>query len=359
MPGYRTGGEEVLIQGNIACAEGAITAGCKFYAAYPITPASEIMNHLAKRMSEGFIQMEDEIASIASVIGASWAGKKAMTATSGPGFSLMQENIGYAAMTETPCVIVDVQRAGPSTGQATKVAQGDVFQSRFGSNGDYETIVLAPSSAQEMYDLTVEAFNMAERFRTPVILLADETIGRVREEAELGPRNVIDRKSEPTEEPFGEGSPMPSFGMGCNLLITGSTHDSKGYRRAQDAETQRWLSEKLRKKVEDHKKELFKYELINEEAENVFVSFGIEARACEEACRALDFGLLKLNTIFPFDFDEVSKLLEGKKAFVVELNYGQLAMLVRNCSDDVRSITKTNGEPMGPKEIIGEVKKWM
>jgi 2-oxoglutarate ferredoxin oxidoreductase subunit alpha len=352
----------MLIQGNVACAEGAIAAGCRFYAAYPITPASEIMNHLARRMNEVngvFIQMEDEIASMASVIGASWAGKKAMTATSGPGFSLMQENIGYAAMTETPCVIVEVQRAGPSTGQATKVAQGDIFQSKFGSSGDYETIVLAPSSAQEMYDLTIEAFNLSERFRTPVILLADETIGRVREEAELGNRDIVERDMRETEEPFAEGAPMPSFGMGCNLLITGSTHDAKGYRKAQDPETHRWLLDKLRRKVEDHKKELFKYELINEEAENVFVSLGIEARACEEACKKLDFGLLKLNTIFPFDFDTVSEMLEGKRVFVVELNYGQLAILVRNCSERVTSITKTDGEPLSPEEILKAVKKWM
>jgi 2-oxoglutarate ferredoxin oxidoreductase subunit alpha len=354
----------MLIQGNVACAEGAIAAGCRFYAAYPITPASEIMNHLARRMSEVngvFIQMEDEIASIASVIGASWAGKKAMTATSGPGFSLMQENIGYAAMTETPCVIVDVQRAGPSTGQATKVAQGDMLQSRFGSNGDYETIVLAPSSAQEMYDLTIEAFNLSERFRTPAILLADESVGRDREEAELGPREIVDRDKTPTDEPFGEGAPLPTFGMGCDLLVTGSTHNAKGYRKAQDAETQRWLLEKLKRKVEDHKKEIFRYDLINGDAQNILVSFGIEARACEEACRRLgsDFGLLKLNTLFPFDFDEVSRILEGKRTFVVELNYGQLAMLVRNCSDRVIPVTKTDGEPMGPEELKCEVKKWI
>jgi 2-oxoglutarate ferredoxin oxidoreductase subunit alpha len=354
----------MLIQGNVACAEGAIAAGCRFYAAYPITPASEIMNHLARRMKEVdgvFIQMEDEIASIASVIGASWAGKKAMTATSGPGFSLMQENIGYAAMTETPCVIVNVQRAGPSTGQATKVAQGDVLQSRFGSNGDYETIVLAPSSVQEMYDLTIDAFNLSERFRTPAILLADESLGRVREEAELGQREIVSRKSAPTEEPFAEDAPMPSFGMGCNLLITGSTHNAKGYRKAQSPEVQGWLTEKLKRKVEDRRREIFRYDLINGDAQNILVSFGIEARACEEACRRLggDFGLLKLKTVFPFDFDEVSEVLQGKKTFVVELNYGQLALLIRNCSDKVTSITRTNGEPMGPEAIVEEVKRWM
>jgi 2-oxoglutarate ferredoxin oxidoreductase subunit alpha len=354
----------MLIQGNVACAEGAIAAGCRFYAAYPITPASEIMNHLARRMKEvkgTFIQMEDEIASIASVIGASWAGVKAMTATSGPGFSLVQENIGYAAMTETPCVIVNVQRAGPSTGQATKVAQGDILQSRFGSNGDYETIVLAPSSAQEMYDLTIDAFNLSERFRTPTILLTDETIGRVREEAEFASRDIIDRNKAPTEEPFAENASMPPFGSGCNLLITGSTHNARGYRKAQDPETQGWLLEKMRRKVEDKKREIFRYEIINEDAKNIFVSFGIEARACEEACMRLgnDFGLLKLKTMFPFDFDEVSRILDGKRAFVVELNYGQLALLVRNCSDNVRSITKTDGEPLGPEALIQEVRRWM
>ena len=349
----------MLVQGNVACAEGAIKAGCRFFAGYPITPASEIMNHMAKRMREVdgvFIQMEDEIASMACIIGASWAGRKAMTATSGPGFSLMQENIGFAAMTETPCVVIDIQRAGPGTGQATKVAQGDVMQSRFGSHGDYETIVLAPSSSQEMYDLTIRSFNLSERFRTPVIVLSDEKVGRVREEAVLGDPAVVDRKRERSEMPFGENSPMVSFGMGSELLITGSTHDARGYRKAQDPETQEWLTGKLRRKIEDHREEIFDYEIINGSADSILVSFGIEARACEEVCRRTGrFGLLKLKTLWPFDFDRVSELLEGKRAVVVELNYGQLSMLVKSCHGDVVSLTKTNGEAIGPEEIIARV----
>ncbi|HIH98552.1 MAG TPA: 2-oxoacid:acceptor oxidoreductase subunit alpha [Thermoplasmata archaeon] len=325
----------MLMQGNVACVEGAIEAGCRFFAGYPITPASEIMNHMVKRVKEAvFIQMEDEIASISACIGASWAGVKAMTATSGPGFSLMQEGIGFAAMTETPCVVVDVQRAGPSTGQATKVAQGDVIQSRFGSQGDYETIVLAPSSAQEMYDLTVEAFNLSEKFRTPAILLADETVGRLSEEVSLKDFEIVNRKRGYTKEPFGGEMvpPMPAFGDGCELLITGSTHDARGYRKTQDSKVQKELLERLKKKVEDHRDEIFRHEAYNEDSKTILVSFGIEARACHEACLRLNgkVGFLKLNTIWPFNFEKISEILEGKRAVVVELNYGQLSMLIRN-----------------------------
>jgi 2-oxoglutarate ferredoxin oxidoreductase subunit alpha len=177
-------------QGNEACAEAAILAGCRFFAGYPITPATEIAEHMARRLPQVggvALQMEDELASIGAVIGASWAGAKAMTATSGPGFSLMQESIGYAFMTETPCVIVDVQRAGPSTGQATKCGQGDVMQSRWGTHGDYSAIVLSPNSVQEMFTLTIRAFNLAEKYRTPVILLSDEVVAHMREKVVVPP----------------------------------------------------------------------------------------------------------------------------------------------------------------------------
>jgi 2-oxoglutarate ferredoxin oxidoreductase subunit alpha len=198
-----------FIQGNEALAEAAIIVGCRFFAGYPITPASEVAEHLAKRLPQIggiMIQMEDEIASIASLVGASWTGAKVMTATSGPGFSLMQENIGYAFMTETPCVIVDIQRAGPSTGQATKCGQGDVMQARWGTHGDYASIVLSPNSVQEMFDLAVRAFNLAEKYRTPVILLADEIIAHMREQMFVPPlekmRIINRKKAKPGDESF-------------------------------------------------------------------------------------------------------------------------------------------------------------
>ena len=206
-----------LMQGDEACAEGALAAGCGFYAGYPITPATEIMEHMARRLLslEGrvFAQMEDELASMAAVIGASWAGAKAMTATSGPGLSLMMENLSSALMTETPLVLVDIQRAGPSTGQATRPSQGDVMQARWGAGSDYEIIVLAPWSVSEMYYETIRAFNLAERFRVPVILLGDESVGHLREKVEIAPEvAVYNRLRQPGGAPFGEASVPPTSG---------------------------------------------------------------------------------------------------------------------------------------------------
>jgi 2-oxoglutarate ferredoxin oxidoreductase subunit alpha len=195
------------LSGNDAAAEGAVAAGCRFYAGYPITPSSEIMERMAVRLRElggVFIQMEDEIASISAVIGASWAGAKAMTATSGPGFSLMQEAIGYAAFTETPCVIIDVQRAGPCTGQATRVGSGDIMQAKWGSHGDYQVIALSPWSVQEMYDLTLSAFNLSEQYRVPAFVMADEAVGHLRESMSVNARvEIWDRKKKKGGSPFG------------------------------------------------------------------------------------------------------------------------------------------------------------
>ena len=229
--------------GNEAAAEGAIAAGCRFYAGYPITPSSELMERMAARLMRVggiFIQMEDEMASISAALGASWAGAKAMTATSGPGFSLMQESIGYAAFTETPCVIVDVQRAGPATGQATKVGGGDIMQAKWGSHGDYQVIALSPWSVQEMYDLTLRAFNLSERYRVPTFIMAEESIGHLRENILVDAKvEVWDRKKVKGASPFGteeEDSvpPMPSLGEGERLAITGSTHDAYGFRKTDD-----------------------------------------------------------------------------------------------------------------------------
>ncbi|MFQ6074182.1 MAG: 2-oxoacid:acceptor oxidoreductase subunit alpha, partial [Candidatus Bathyarchaeia archaeon] len=227
-------------QGNEACAEGAIVAGCRFFAGYPITPASEILEHMALRLPQKggiVVQMEDEMAALGAVIGSSWTGAKVMTATSGPGFSLMQELLGYAFMTETPCVVVDVQRAGPSTGQATKCGQGDVMQARWGTHGDYASVVLAPNSVQEMFELTIQAFNLAETYRTPVVLLADEIVAHMRERVTIPPLEQITiterRKPNSTEKQFfglKEVAPMPSVGEGFNVAVTGSTHNERGYR---------------------------------------------------------------------------------------------------------------------------------
>ncbi|HIE37504.1 MAG TPA: 2-oxoacid:acceptor oxidoreductase subunit alpha, partial [Anaerolineae bacterium] len=233
----------VLMQGDEACAEGAIAAGCRFFAGYPITPATEIAEVMSRRLPQvggGFIQMEDEIASIAAVIGASVGGVKAMTATSGPGFSLMQENIGYAAMAEIPCVIVDVQRLGPSTGRPTSPSQGDVMQTRWGTHGDHPIIVLSPSSVQETFDLTISAFNFSERYRTPVILLLDEVIGHMREKVELPDYDAVERVErtktlvppewyKPYENFPDDVPPLIPFGDGYRYHITGLHHDERGY----------------------------------------------------------------------------------------------------------------------------------
>ena len=246
------------LSGNEAAAEGAIAAGCRFYAGYPITPSSEIMERMPLRLREAggvFIQMEDEIASISAVIGASWAGAKAMTATSGPGFSLMQESIGYAAFTETPCVIVDVQRAGPCTGQATKVGSGDIMQAKWGSHGDYQVIALSPWSVQEMYDLTLRAFNLSERYRVPAMVLSEETVGHLRENISIPARiEVWDRKKGKGEAPFGTKEedgvpPMPAFGEGERLAITGSTHDAYGFRKTDEPEVHAELVERINRKI--------------------------------------------------------------------------------------------------------------
>ncbi len=249
-------------QGNQACAEAAIAAGCSFFAGYPITPASEIaeiMSRILPSIGGVYLQMEDEIAAVSAVIGSSWGGRLSMTATSGPGFSLMQENLGYAAMTETPCVIVDVQRAGPSTGQATKAAQGDFMQTRWGTHGDYESVVLAPNSAQETYELTIRAFALSERLRHPVILLSDEIVAHSREKVTVDESldvTVRRRFAKSGIQPFGgvdtdNHALMPRFGDGHDLLVTGSTHNNQGFRKTSDPEIHNQLVRRLSKKIHD------------------------------------------------------------------------------------------------------------
>lgn len=363
-----------LMQGDEACAEGAIAAGCNFYAGYPITPASEIMEHTARRFRgmEGrvFVQMEDELASIASVIGASWAGAKAMTATSGPGFSLMLENLGYAIMTETPLVVVDIQRAGPSTGQATRPAQGDVMQARWGASGDYEMIVLSPWSVPDLYWQTIRAFNLAEQFRTPVIVLGDEGVGHLREGIEIPAEiELYRRRYTPGEPPFGgESVPsMPIFGMGEQLLVTGSTHDARGYRRTDEADAQAALVARFVSKIADHRDEIVRTETLlcdEDELDTLLIAYGFTARSAYRAAQELRregrrVGLLRLGTLWPFADDAVRQMTaRARRVLVPEMNRGQVLREVQRLAPAARGYHKTDGEVIAPREIVAAVQGW-
>ncbi len=375
-------GRSDFIQGDEAIARAAILAGCRFYAGYPITPASEIFEAMALYMPlvDGVsIQMEDELASIAAIIGASWAGAKAMTATSGPGFSLMQENLGYAVMTETPIVVVDVQRGGPSTGQPTLGAQGDVMQSIWGTHGDHSLIVLTPATVQEAFDMTIRAFNLAEKYRTPVVLLTDAEIAHMRERVYTpNPEDIeiIYRKLPANKEearyPFGDihGDmipPMPVFGKGYRTYVTGLTHDEKGRPKTVDAEVHERLIRRIIDKLEKNREDIITYETFDlSDAEIAIVSYGIVARSAIRAVRLLrregiKAGLLKLNTIWPFDFDMIGNIAEQvRKIYVPEMNLGQLYHLVREGADgkaEVELIPKIGGEIHTPMDIIERIKR--
>ncbi len=366
-------GPQVLM-GNHAAAEGALVAGCSFFAGYPITPSTEIMELLAERLPRSggtFIQMEDEIASLSAVIGASWAGAKAMTATSGPGFSLMMEGIGYAAFTETPCVIIDIQRAGPSTGQATKVGAGDILQARYGSHGDYCPIALTPWSVQEMYDLTIRAFNLAERFRVPVFILADEGIGHLHENVrlhrdfEITPRvRTVEKPPFGTAEPNGI-PPMVCFGEGANVLVTGSTHDEWGFRRVDEPEHHARLVERINRKILDNAPDIIAVERhFLDDAEVAIVAYGFTGRSAIAAVKELrrqgiKVGLLRLVTLWPFPEALVHELSQSVRSIVVpEMNRGQVGGLVRqNARCEVVELSQTNGEVIEPGLIVEKVRE--
>ncbi len=360
--------------GNEASAEGALAAGCRFYAGYPITPSSELMERMAERLKEVggvFIQMEDEIASISAVIGASWAGAKAMTATSGPGFSLMQESIGYAAFTETPCVIVDVQRAGPCTGQATKVGSGDIMQAKWGSHGDYQVIALSPWSCQEMYDLTLRAFNLSEQYRVPAMVLADEAIGHLRETIQVASKvEVWDRKKKKGAAPFdieeNDGvPPMAAFGEGERLSVTGSTHDGYGFRKTDDPAVHARLLGRINKKILNHKNLISETEsYFLEDAETALIAYGFTARTSLYAIKRLrkegqKVGMLRLKTLWPFPDESVAEVgKKVKKIMVPEMNLGQVAGEVKKYVPcEVISFNQTNGEVIGPERLIEALKK--
>jgi 2-oxoglutarate ferredoxin oxidoreductase subunit alpha len=343
---------EHFINGDVACAEGALAAGCRFFGGYPITPATEVAERMARRLpSVGgiYIQMEDEIASIAAVLGAAWGGAKAMTSTSGPGFSLMMENIGLGVMTETPCVIVNIQRGGPSTGLPTLCSQGDMMQARWGSHGHYEIVAISPSSPQEMFDFTVRAFNLAETFRSPVLVMADEVVGHTVERVTIPAAEeirVLDRKKPKKKSadymPYSTDSSLipvlPDAGEGYRLHITGLTHDERGY-PLTDAETQDRLVSRLIQKIRRNRDLIIDYEeSYLEGAEVVVITYGSSYRPALKAVRNLrrddlPIGLLKLNTVWPFAEDLVRKLAGEIQAFVVaEVNFGQIALEVERCA---------------------------
>lgn len=367
-----------VITGNEACAEGALAAGLRFFAGYPITPSSEIAEILAERLPEEggyFIQMEDEIGAMGAIIGASLAGAKSMTATSGPGFSLKQENIGYAAMAEVPCVIVNVQRGGPSTGLPTLPAQGDVMQARWGTHGDHPIIVLTPNSVRETFELTIRAFNLSERYRVPVILLLDEIIGHVNEKVVLpepGEYEVHQRKKPdvppekflPYEHTESDVPPMVSFGEGYRYHVTGLSHDQTGFPTNNSVEIDR-LIRRLNRKIENHRHEIIEVrEDLLEDAEVGVFAFGSTSRSARQAIllarkQGLKAGLLRPRVIWPFPEEQVCAMAERVHHIIVpELNLGQTAHEVEWATGRKKPIVKINrvdGEPISPQQILDKI----
>lgn len=370
-----------LFQGNEACVEGAIAAGMRFYAGYPITPSTEIAEESSvklPRVGGKFFQTEDEISAMAAIIGASLTGVKSMTATSGPGFSLKQENIGYAAMAEVPCVIVDVQREGPSTGLPTSPSQGDVMQSRWGTHGDHPIIVISPSSVREVFDLTVRAFNLSEKYRTPVILLMDEIVAHMREGIEIPKMEdlmIINRKKPKAGDknylPYHveEGElvpPMASFGEGFRFNVTGLVHTESGF-TTNSTEVAESLCTRLMKKIEDNVDDIITYdELYTEDAQTIVIAYGGTARSAKSAIKqarkdGLKVGMFRPITIWPFPEKEVKRIAKQvKNIIVVELNHGQLVLeverVVKNESN-VFSLGKFNGDIITPEEILSKIKE--
>lgn len=367
-----------LMQGNEACVEGAITAGMKFYAGYPITPSTEIAEICSERLplvGGKFIQMEDEIAGMAAVIGASLTGQKSMTATSGPGFSLKQENIGYASYAEIPCVIVNVQRGGPSTGQPTAPSQGDVMQARWGTHGDHPIIAICPSSVRETFDLTIRAFNLSEKYRIPVILLMDEVVGHMREKVELPDAaeiEIVNRKRPncASDEylPYGAEADlvplMADFGTGYKYHVTGLAHDETGF-PSNSYEVADKLIRRLMNKIEVHKDDIITWEEENiDDADVLIIAFGGVARSAKAAIKQLrengvKVGLFRPITIWPFPEKRLRELADKVKIMiVVEMNLGQLVLEVqRICNNivEIDRVNKVNGEIIYPEEIINKV----
>lgn len=369
-----------LMQGNEAIAEGAVAAGVTFFAGYPITPSTEIAEQMAKmlpRIGGTFLQMEDEIGAMGAILGASLAGAKVMDATSGPGFSLKQELIGYAACAEIPCVVVNVQRVGPSTGQPTAPSQGDVMQVRWGTHGDHPMIALSPWSVRESFDMAVMAVNYAERFRTPVILLTDEIVGHLREnvvlpsadEIEIYPRRLPKKTRAEGYQPFAVGEDLvpdvARFGDGYRIHVTGLLHDETGFPSGSPVVTEQ-LIHRLHEKINRVGEEIIHTEEhFMEDAEYAVVSYGGTARTAYEAVRAaraegIRVGFLRLQTIWPFADAAVGRLADRvKKILVAELNYGQLTGEVTRASHGtpVRPCLKYNMLDFTPQEIAAEIRR--
>lgn len=343
---------EFFMNGDEACAEGAISAGCRFFAGYPITPATEVAERMSVRLPQiggVYVQMEDELASMNAVLGASWAGVKAMTSTSGPGFSLMMENLGLGAMLETPCVVVDVQRAGPSTGLPTLVGQGDMMQAKWGSHGVYELIAIVPSSPQEMFDLTITAFNLSEKYRVPVLVMADEVVGHMSEKVvmrRVAPKELVQRRRPtvlpeqylPYEPDVDLVPAMAIAGEGYRFHVTGLTHDERGY-PVMTAEAQDRLVRRLVDKIRVNRKDIIRLdEVETEDADVVVCAYGITARVARRAVQqardeGIRAGLLRMVTVWPFAEDRIRELAQKVKAFVVpEINYGQIVLEVERCA---------------------------
>jgi 2-oxoglutarate ferredoxin oxidoreductase subunit alpha len=368
-------GSAHFIQGDEAAAMGSLFAGCTVFGGYQITPASEVAEVMSRelpRVGGYYVQFEDELASISAVIGAAWAGARAMTATSGPGFSLMQESVGYACMTETPCVIIDVQRSGPSTGQATLPAQGDVMQARWGTHGDHEIIALAPSTVQECFDLAVDCFNLAEKYRTPVIFLMDGEIGHVRDRTVFPDIDELfiqeRRKAAEGEEVFGGGDlvpPMREFGDGCFVHVTGSTHKPDGMRDVQTMEVHDVLVRRIVEKIDIARDDIARVEVDREEGARIGVlSYGATARpAMGAVLRARAEGkkvtFVRPITIWPFPRRQITNALEGlDRVIVPEMNLGQLNREVERFTDaEVQHLGKIGGVIHSSTEILAEIMK--
>ncbi|HUW64928.1 MAG TPA: 2-oxoacid:acceptor oxidoreductase subunit alpha [Spirochaetia bacterium] len=372
--------EARLIQGNLAMVEGAIYAGAGFYAGYPITPSSEIAEECARILPQKggvYLQMEDEIASLAAVLGASLAGAKAFTATSGPGFSLMQENLGMAVMGEIPCVLINVQRSGPSTGLATKPAQSDIMQVRWGRHGDQDIIALSPSSVKECFYLMVQAFNFAEKFRVPVVLIADEIVAHMRENFTSpapGEIEVVERKKpivppdryKPFEADAGGVAPLPAFGSDFVFHVSSSMHGPDGYSNNEPANAA-WKVAQLHRKIEINRDEIvLTKEFYTDDLDVLLIGFGATTRAARAAAltarqNGIKAGLLQLITIWPFPGREIAFLAEKAGIVVVpEMNYGgQVAGEVRRVlgpDKDIRRVNKYNGQIITPRDILEALK---
>lgn len=370
---------EKLLQGNEAIVEGALRAGCKFFAGYPITPATEISEVMSQRLPavDGtFIQMEDEIASMGAVIGASLAGAKSMTATSGPGFSLMQENIGYACIAEVPCVVVNVMRGGPSTGLPTSPAQGDVMQARWGTHGDHPIIALCPSTVRECYELTIKAFNFSEKYRNPVILLLDEVVAHMREKITLNNEEIdIFNRVKPTvppewyipyeDTPVGI-PPMANFGDGYRYHVTGLTHDVRGFPTSRPDEIDPFIRRLFRKISQNFADLQIGEFFMTEDATVSVIAYGCVARSAKRAVidareRGIKAGLLKLNTIWPFMRIFVEKVLQTSSCVIIpEMNMGQISREVKRVNKGdakVFTINKVDSTIITPTEILNRIRE--